>query len=223
MRQDFVTWYSHSERFRAHVPFSGVGRGQPRLESNKEAETQTLWMTCLGGCGHAPRLAHQPIPDTSVTLDTSKPPSKENWPEQRPCCPHCLLCAVGPLVLPDWTSGGHPAWGQTCPGGDSDLWRPGVRRWEEPSLKVLNQRLVRGSPWGRWSESEPCSTMNMHDVEGCWQREKTGEGLEMQREKDGRLFLPGSLQLPVPNPVQPWPDKDLLFLSQALSLTTKRV
>ena len=69
-----------------------------------------------------------------------------------PRCPCCPLCAVGPLLLPDG-SGGHPARGQTSLCGDSDLWRPGVR-WEGPSLRVLNQRLVRSGPWGRWSEAD---------------------------------------------------------------------
>lgn len=45
-RQAFVTRWSHSERLGAHVPLPGGGRGQPRLQSSREAETQTLCMTC---------------------------------------------------------------------------------------------------------------------------------------------------------------------------------
>lgn len=45
-RQAFATRHSHSERLSAQVPLPGVGRGQPRLESSREAETQTLCLTC---------------------------------------------------------------------------------------------------------------------------------------------------------------------------------
>ena len=38
--------HSLNVRLNAHIPLPGVGRGQPRLESSREAETQTLCMTC---------------------------------------------------------------------------------------------------------------------------------------------------------------------------------
>ena len=114
-RQAFVMWHSHSERLSAHVPLPGVGRGQPRLESSSEAETQTLCVT---------------FRETTVVLLPGKhightrhlcAPFQGELASAEPPLPMLPALCRGPLLLPDRTSVGHPSRGQTCLCGDSDL------------------------------------------------------------------------------------------------------
>lgn len=160
----------------------------------------------------------------SVTPDTSVPPSKENWPALSPRCPRCPLCAVGPLLLPDGTSGGHPSRGQTCLCGDSDLWRPGVR-WRDPLLGFWTKdswEMAREGGGARQTRIKLAAWVS------AMTRKAVGGGRRLERvprcrERDGRPPLPGLWQISGPNPIQTWLDKDLLLLGQALPLTTERI